>query len=85
MTFNVPLEVKVCNQIIKETIKNRLEAESTERPVKNIVKGIREVNKEGTILNRQLRNQYLHPYRNWRYTIEDAPEMSSYPNFTRVI
>ena len=51
----------------------------------NIVKESREVNKEVRIQNHQSINQYLHPRLKWRYTIEDAPEMSSQPNFTRVI
>ena len=53
--------------------------------IKSIIKESREVNKGVSIQNRQSTNQYLHSHPNWRYTIRNATEMSSHPNFMRVI
>ena len=39
------------------------------------------MNTEDTIQNRQVRNQYLHPHRNWRYTTEDALRYVIAPQF----
>ena len=53
--------------------------------IKSIIKESREANKEVSIQNRPSTNQYLHSHPNWRYTIINAAEMSSHPNFMRVI
>ena len=39
------------------------------------------MNTEDTIQNPQVRNQYLHPHRNWRYTTENAPRDVIAPQF----